>query len=314
MQIATRAGALYVLTSLALGACTDRVLLDGVVDDGQPDDEDEPEDDGPPPEDDDEPPPEDDDVPPPPDDDDEPPPVECVDIVMEPVVPSSLEGEFVQGPSRFQPSCVESVSAEVTFSFTAPRSATYIFDTAGSSFDTVLYAYGPACEGPELGCNDDSNGTLAASLGLSMVAGDTVILVLDSFGETGEWTLGVRETGTCPEIQLPPVPETVLEGFLDEGAEDSIVSSCGGSGGDVTHLWTPPFTGRFRFSTVGSDFDTVLSLHDESCAEITCNDDAQGDVTSLIDADMVEGVPVVVGIEAFDGAQTGFYQLAIFPN
>ena len=301
-------------TSLLVVGCTERLVLEegGSL---TPEDDDEPpmDDDGEPPpdDDDDEPPPDDDE--PPPDDDDEPP-VECVDVVLpNDGIPTGVAGSFFPGTSRFQPSCIDSVSGEVTVSFTAPYDSTFVFDTAGSSFDTVLYALGPNCTAPELACNDDSNGSLAASIALPMRGGESVVLVIDSFGETGEWSLGVSDAGGCPEATLDPIPEVFIDGFLDESDPNSVIPSCAGSGADVTFSWTPPFSGLYRFTTIGSDFDTVLAIFADDCVtELSCNDDAQGDVSSTIDLEVIEGVPITVVVDTFDGGG-GSYTLAIFP-
>lgn len=308
-----RALAAFLTSGLAAAGCTDRVLLDDAATVGTftPEDDDTSmdvsgDDDG-------VPPPDSDGEPPPPVDTDGDPPPTCGDIVIAPELPVSLGGEFVQGPSRYEPSCVGAQSAEITFAFTAPQDGAYIVDTVGSTFDTVLYAYGPDCQPPELTCNDDAGGTLASSIGLSMVAGETVVIVLDSFGETGSWALHVREGSLCPEAELEPSPEVQIESLLDEMAPDSVAPSCGGAGPDVTYLWTPPVTGRYRFTTVGSDFDTVLSVHSADCVtELACNDDAQGDVSSSLDLDVTEGVPIVVAVGSFD-LFTGFFRLSIFP-
>ena len=70
---------------------------------------------------------------------------------------------------------------EIVFLFTAPSAGNYAFDTAGSTYDTVLYARAAACIGAELGCNDDPPaGGLAARLVLPLVQGQTVVLYLDA--------------------------------------------------------------------------------------------------------------------------------------
>ena len=315
MVLRQRIQAVFLTTSFVIVGCTDRVFVgDGIATDSftpgdgstsmdvsSGDSEVPPPDsDGPPP-------------PPPPPDTDGMPPAVCGDVIVVPdVLPVVLGGDFLQGPSRFEPSCVGVESAEITFAFTAPYTDTFVFDTVGSSFDTILYAYGPTCEPPELACNDDVGGTLASSISLSMQAGETVVVVLDSFGESGTYALQIRDGGVCPELELEPMPAVQVESVLDDTAADSITPSCGGVGPDITYLWIPPWTGRFRFTTAGSEFDTVLSLHSADCTtELACNDDAQGDASSLIDLDVVEGVPVVVGVSAFDGTG-GLYRLSIF--
>ena len=52
------------------------------------------------------------------------------------------------------PSCAPSTSPDVTFTWTPPAVGLYTVDTAGSSYDTVLYVI-DGCGGAELFCNDD---------------------------------------------------------------------------------------------------------------------------------------------------------------
>ncbi|MBV1859131.1 MAG: hypothetical protein KUG77_12025 [Nannocystaceae bacterium] len=297
---------------LLAAGCTDRVIVNSgsLVDTQPPDDEEPPADDGPP---DDEGPSDDDDGPPPDDDDDLP--VECVDqLIPTNELPVSLVGLLAQGESRFQPSCIDTASAEVTLSFTAPRAANYVFSTQGSSFDTVLYALGPTCEPPERACNDDSNGDLTSQIGFGMAAGETTVIVIDGFGESGEWSLLVGESGTCPNEMLGSDPEIFIEGFLDGTQVNSVVPSCAGAGVDIVYGWTPPFSGRWRISTAGSSFDTVLAVFSADCeSEIACNDDGPNDVSSVLDLDLEEGVPVAISVESFD-SQNGRFQLSIFPS
>ena len=70
---------------------------------------------------------------------------------------------------------------EIAFLFSAPSTGTYAFDTAGSTYDTVLYARAAACDGAELGCNDDPPaGGQVARLLLPLVQGQTIVLFLDA--------------------------------------------------------------------------------------------------------------------------------------
>ncbi len=243
------------------------------------------------------------------------PEIPCPELMIPSDLPSMLFGDLdFLDSSRFEPSCSGAVRREVTFEFTAPATSTYIFETGESSFDTVLYALGPACMGPELACNDDFGGTTASSISLSLQAGETITVVLDGFEqEFGTYSMFVDEAAVCPEITLDPVPEVQVEAVLDEADQDSYTSSCGGSGPDITYAWTPPFTGKYRFTTIGSDFDTVLTVLGQDCfTELACNDDTDGDVSSAVELDLVEGEPIIVGISAFD-IDYGGYRLSIFP-
>lgn len=286
------------LVSLGLtlvGGCTDRVIsVSGF--------EEIPEDDTTPPED-DEPP--EDDGPIPPEDDE--PPFDCVDeVIPSDELPVLMSGSLGQGESRFQPSCVGAQSAERTLSFTAPRNATYFFNTMGSTFDTVLYALGPGCEQPELACNDDSNETLDSEIGVPLSEGESIVVVIDGFGEPGEWVLDVREGGGCPEGVLEPVAPLGVGGTLDTYS-DTVAPSCGGSGRDATFVWVPPYSSVWSFSTEGSNFDTVLAVYRDACqGELACDDDSNGNLTSYLELELEGGVPVVLAVDTFDGTAGSF--------
>ncbi|MEM6296819.1 MAG: hypothetical protein AAGA54_36470 [Myxococcota bacterium] len=304
--------------------CTDRAILDDGIrgDDDVPE---PPEDDGPePPEDDGTEPPEDDDVPEPPeddgpeppDDDDVPePPIDCIDVTLSQDLPLVYSASIESAESRYQPSCVGAVSAEATHAFTAPFDGTFVFRTAGSNFDTVLYALGPACGQPELACNDDVDGTTFSEIAVPMSGGETITVVVDGFNEVGSYQLEVAPAGGCPDEVLPPDPEVILADFLDGDDGNSVSPSCGngGVGPDVVYSWTAPFSGSYLITTQGSAFDTILSVYTDGCAtEIACDDDGAG-FTSALTLDVAEGEELFIAIDAFEGPG-GEYQLLIFPN
>ena len=83
---------------------------------------------------------------------------------------------------------------------------------------------------------------------------------------------------TCGDGDLgSALGTTVASGTtLDQG--NALQSTCGGSGEDVTWHWRAPYDGYFRFTTKGSEIDSVLSAYSGDCAEIeiTCNDEAIG--------------------------------------
>ena len=76
-------------------------------------------------------------------------------------------------------------------------------------------------------------------------------------------------------------------------------------------MWTAPATSRYKFSTAGSDFDTVLYLLRGSCSgdEIACNDDAVG-LQSEVVVGLSAGEVVTVVIDGY-GTGSGDYELAI---
>lgn len=76
-------------------------------------------------------------------------------------------------------SCSYPGSPELTYSFTAPADGTYVFDTAGSSFDTVVSVREATCGGQELECDGGAGMTGQATVQLNM--GQTVIVVVEGY-------------------------------------------------------------------------------------------------------------------------------------
>lgn len=91
-------------------------------------------------------------------------------------------------------SCGGGTAPDVAYTFTAPEAGTYIFDTDGSAFDTVLYAFdGETCDGTTLACDDDDpEFGVQSRIVLELAAAQTVTVVVDGFGSnSGDYTLNV---------------------------------------------------------------------------------------------------------------------------
>lgn len=83
-------------------------------------------------------------------------------------------------------SCGGAGGEEIALGWTAPASGSYLVSTAGSDFDTVLYARLPDCRGREVACNDDVDpNTVSSAIVLDVTAGETVVLVADAYGSGG---------------------------------------------------------------------------------------------------------------------------------
>jgi hypothetical protein len=91
---------------------------------------------------------------------------------------------------------------EVTFTWTAPTNGTYVFDTNGSTYDTVLHLW-DSCTGSSLICDDDSGLNSAAAISHTMSQGESVLVVLDSYGSSGgNFTLNIQRSLTVSEVNL----------------------------------------------------------------------------------------------------------------
>ena len=103
----------------------------------------------------------------------------------------------------FQPTCIPSSTApDAAYTWTAPSSGSYVFDTSGSQFDTILdiRRYNT---GASVGCNDDSSGTLQSTVTASLSAGQTVIIVIDGYGSgSGSYRLNINRSNALPSAGL----------------------------------------------------------------------------------------------------------------
>ena len=91
--------------------------------------------------------------------------------------------------------CGGASSGEKATQFLIMSTGTFVFTTAGSGFDTVLYAK-DTCTGTELACNDDEGaGVKTSRLSLSLTSGQRVIIVVDGANnECGAFTLRAGTT------------------------------------------------------------------------------------------------------------------------
>lgn len=77
---------------------------------------------------------------------------------LESAVSLTVRGHTMWLGDRVTPSCGASGSPEASYTFTAPHEGRYIFDTIGSSFDTVLELRSETCTGSVIRCDNDGAG------------------------------------------------------------------------------------------------------------------------------------------------------------
>ncbi|MCA9652425.1 MAG: PPC domain-containing protein [Myxococcales bacterium] len=234
--------------------------------------------------------------------------VGCPAQVVPPGLPQTVLDQTLIATDQFESSCGTADEGDQAFTFTAPTTGIYRFDTGGSDFDTTLFVLDGSCEGRELACNDDAPGTFdgRSGLALPLQAGQEVTAVVEGFlGQAGNLALNVsRLSGTCPDEDLgsQPLPFVVMGSTL--AADEASAGSCGGLGGpDYSYEWTAPTDAVVRFDTAGSGFDTVLYLLEGSCLgpERVCNDDAGG-TAAAASAYLLAGQTVEIVIDGTGAA------------
>jgi hypothetical protein len=215
-------------------------------------------------------------------------------------------------------SCGSIAEPEALFAFIAPEAGNYTFSTEGSEvYDTVLAVLdGGACNGEELGCNDDDEPELSSRVVVELDAGQEVLIAVESWGEeVGDIQVEVAagddidivEGGTCSPSELPAELPASAEGEASVES-DLLTPSCAlfGSAGEALYLFTAAEDGRYRFDTRGSVADTLVQVLDGSDCEgeeLACNDDSElGGLSAIADVDLSAGQTVLVNVDSVDGS------------
>jgi hypothetical protein len=207
--------------------------------------------------------------------DDRPPPVmdslSCADVQLGLVVgPGVSGGDAVLWSDDFLGTCHPGDSGgDLTFGWRAPTTGCWRVDTHGSTLDTLLYAY-DGCGGAEIACQDDSAaGTILSSqVTMALEAGQAVLWAVDTYSAeaqaTGNFLLNIQTwSALIGDVDLGSALSQPVSG--DNTGADTTLRPSGcplDSGADVLVSWVAPWSGIFQASLVGSEFDTVLSLHE----------------------------------------------------
>ena len=110
--------------------------------------------------------------------------------------PTTVTGTTSGSPNQFSGTCGGNLSAEKSYTWTAPSDGTYVFDTIGSSYDSVLYLRNGTCAGSEIACNDDAVG-VDSQITLAMTTGQKVIIFVDGYnGQGGNYNLHITCSGS----------------------------------------------------------------------------------------------------------------------
>jgi hypothetical protein len=122
--------------------------------------------------------------------------------------------------------------------------------------------------------------------------------------------------GACVDQDLAgPLPLTTTGTTAGRG-NDHTMAPCGDGGAsapDVVLRWTAPAAGTYRFSTLGSSFDTILYARAIDCTGpiLACNDDDPGGgLHSIFQLSLGAGQTVVLVLDGWGGGQ-GTYVLRI---
>ncbi|MDC0716021.1 hypothetical protein [Nannocystis bainbridge] len=242
-------------------------------------------------------------------------PNECGSIVLPATVPIHQVDSLQAKGDDFSLSCGGVGGTDLEVVWTAPVTGRFQFDTMGSSFDSLIAVLDGVCFGNELACDDDGGGSLTSKVEVDLVVGQTVTLVIDSFGQSSADVVynitQVPVVDECPDTVFDPFVPLTIDGQT-AGATNVRGGSCNGfESPEIEAQWTAPFDGVFVFEVIDADFDPVLYLLDGSCqgSEMACNDDSNGllPATAVF---LLGGQPVIVVVDGV-GGQAGKFVLSI---
>jgi len=178
------------------------------------------------------------------------------------------------------------VSPDVWYAFQPSATTTLLLDTCGSDYDTMLSVHSgcPGTAANTLACNDDCppggpcGATAQSCLSLDVSSALTYYIRVAGFSnDSGHYVLNVKLTNNgCAN-------ETIISNGTYTGSTATATndgsSSCGltGTSPDVYFAYIISCPGTLLIDTCGSDYDTVISIHNNCPAspadELYCNDD-----------------------------------------
>ncbi|MCX4247597.1 hypothetical protein [Paraliomyxa miuraensis] len=230
------------------------------------------------------------------------PPLVCIDGVLEPPVGSGL----VQTPTApagddFEGSCGGAGSNDVAYQWDVPFDGFFVLDTQGSDFDTLLYLRDD-CEGSELACNDDAEGSVSSRIVGPFGQDDRLLVVVDGkAGETGTAVLNINPV-ECPSADLTgqPLPET----FSNVAGTNTHGGACGGDGNpERAFRWQAEADGLHAFRVDTGAFQPAVYLEEGPICggpQLQCNGPAFGrsEVMRVLSA----GEYVTIFVDSTSGA------------
>jgi hypothetical protein len=187
-------------------------------------------------------------------------PLDCVEAILDPAVGAGLASVDTNlGSDDFSGSCGGLSTPDAAFQWMVPYSGFFVLDTQGSDFDTVLYALDDACDGPELACSNDAEGTVSSRIVEAFEENDRVVVVVDgAAGAAGNAVLNINPV-TCPSADLNG--QVLPASFSNVAGTNLFSSGCGGDGNpERTFRYTAEQAGLYSFRTTSSDFTPVLAV------------------------------------------------------
>ena len=218
----------------------------------------------------------------------------------------------IDGPGGSITDASDSSSPALWWEWEAPRSGLVVFDTRGSGFDTILFVYDSIRS--LLAENDDAD-HLQSEVSFEAEAGDSYYISVGGYaGATGDIILSWAFAGEAPGAG--PVNDDLADHLEFDSSEGRVTGNSDSAGDEVWEgdlfggasvwwEWTPPTGGLLRVDTIGSDYDTTLTvLRGDSPGELSVigmNDDSSG-LQSRVEFTAEAGESYLVRVAGYSGA------------
>ena len=203
----------------------------------------------------------------------------------------------------------------IWYRWTAPDTGQVRFSTTGSDFDTLLAIYtgDTVATLTPIAANDDSGGTQRSEVTFRVDGGTVYHLAVDgSGGDSGNALLSwvrVPANDTLASAQIVEGAFGSATGTNVNASREMDEPDHAGSEGmaSVWYRWTAPESGRVKFDTEGSDFDTVLAVYTGtelgSLQSIGANDDSPitGCCASRVAFNASQGTTYQIAVDGFFG-------------
>ena len=188
------------------------------------------------------------------------------------------------------PLCSNESQNSVWYQYKPKSNQDVVFDTLGSNYDTTISVWqGKNHPLTYLACNDDNSGTPQSQVRVELNRGETYYINVSGYvGEVGTLSLNavvvnkltndnqVDAKKIIPDKELFYSYTQTVKGASIEAGET--VASCASKdiSATVWYQYTPKSDQRVAFNTLGSDYNTVLSVwsgETHPLTELACNDD-----------------------------------------
>jgi hypothetical protein len=225
----------------------------------------------------------------------------CSEGVLDVATPGEFDTR--SRDDSFTTSCGAGSSPDTAFTWTAPSTNFYAFDTSGSGFDTVVALLDGACNGDELICSNENSASPQGRVVAKVSKDQQVVVVVDgNLGESGDGVVKVAPV-TCPATDLSdqPLPATLstVEGTnTHEGA-------CGGADTPEKAIrYVAQADDLYRFSVTSDDFSPALYVEQgPECGGqlLQCNTNVQSGYPVEVTRWLTQGEAVTVIVDGGPG-------------